>query len=272
MVEVPSSFPDFNLKSLLQTVFEPEEGLRIAMLIDLPDPKEMKEFAFLNEERNTIQKNALDYFYKPLKEHVMAELGLKGGEIYAYKVTGGSNLELPEICYNENGDELNLKDAVYSKYDLILCVSTFSATAPLTAFCKEYGFRGATLHGLNDVILSSGLCVDYEQVSAEAEKMRLAMTKADAVEIDFVVENEKHTLRLELSNQEAQKSHGLCRGTAPDVANLPAGEVYFVPTGASGKFPLQFEDGTIALLDVADCSVSGATKVRGSQDTIDAFP
>ena len=62
------------------------------------------------------------------------------------------------------------------------------------------------------------------------------MTRADWVEIDFGYAGETYTLKLELGGQEAQKSHGLCRG-GPDVANLPAGEVYFVPEGAEGQFP-----------------------------------
>ena len=75
----------------------------------------------------------------------------------------------------------------YKKYDIILCISTDSATAPLTAFSKQFNFRGATMHGLNDIILQSGLAVDYNQVSADTEKLRLGMTKADSVEIDFIV-------------------------------------------------------------------------------------
>jgi hypothetical protein len=51
---------------------------------------------------------------------------------------------------------LSLESDIYPNYDIILCISTFSATAPLTAFAKQYGFRGATLHGLNEVILNSG--------------------------------------------------------------------------------------------------------------------
>lgn len=30
-------------------------------------------------------------------------------------------------------------------------------------------FQGATMHGMNDIILSSGLAVDYNQVSSETE-------------------------------------------------------------------------------------------------------
>jgi aminopeptidase len=61
---------------------------------------------------------------------------------------------------------------------------------------------------------------------------------ADSVEIDFALENgEVLTARLELGGQEAQKSHGLCRGTTPDMANLPAGEVYFVPVRRRRALP-----------------------------------
>ena len=48
---------------------------------------------------------------------------------------------------------------------------------------------------------------------------------------------ERRRLTLACGGQEAQKSHGLCRGEKPDVANLPAGEVYFVPHGAEGVVP-----------------------------------
>ena len=124
-------------------------------------------------------------------------------------------------------------------FDIILHVGTFSATAPLTAKCKEFGFRGATMHGMNEVILSSGLAVDYNEVSADAERVRCAMNKADTVEIDFELEDGRIlTATLALGAQEAQKSHGLCKGKSPDVANLPAGEVYFVPRDANGQFPI----------------------------------
>ena len=88
-------------------------------------------------------------------------------------------------------------------------------------------------------------------------------------EIDFEVAAKKYTLTLHCGKQEAQKSHGLCRGTKPDVANLPAGEVYFVPTSAEGQFPLCYEDGTIGLLDVSGGRVRHATLLRGQQKTID---
>ncbi len=263
-------FPEFSLTRLLRTVFTPTEGAKVCILIDLPDPALMKDYAFLSNTQFTIQRNAHEVFYKGLQNGGLSELGMSGGEMFAYELTGGSNLDLPETAVNAAGAVVSFKEAVYTKYDLILCVSTYSATAPLTAFAKEYGFRGATLHGLNETILRTGLSVDYNEVSVLAERFRKGLTCADRVEIDFTVGEEKATLRLELAGQEAQKSHGLCPGTEPDVANLPAGEVYFVPVGAEGHFPMKYEDGTLAMMHVTGGRIVSARLIRGNAAVVDA--
>jgi aminopeptidase len=265
---VPETFPPFSLSRLLKTVFNPNAGERVAILIDLDDPHQVKGFGFLQNPDLTIQRHAYEVFYQGLKNGVLKELGLTGGEIFAYKITGGSNLDLPDLAVAVDGTELSFEKDIYPNYKLILCISTFSATAPLTAFAKQYGFRGATLHGLNQIILNSGLAVDYDQVSKNAEKLRLGMTRADWVEIDFTYGQEEFGLHLDLGRQEAQKSHGLCRG-GPDIANLPAGEIYFVPTGGSGRFPLTFEDGTIGLMTVKGGRIVDSKLLKGNQKTID---
>ena len=261
------SFPPFSLSRLLQTVFTPPSGERIAILIDLQNPHDMKDHAYLADPKLTIQRIAHDTFYEGLRDSVMEEMGMTGGEMFAYKITGGSNLDLPDLAVDAEGRERSLERDIYPNYDLILCISTYSATAPLTAFAKQYGFRGATLHGVNPVILASGLSVDYDEVSKQAEKLRLGLTKAEAVEIDFGLDGRTYTLRLDLGGQEAQKSHGLCRG-GPDVANLPAGEVYFVPRGAEGQFPMRYEDGTLALMTVKAGRVTEVELLQGDKDIV----
>jgi len=262
------TFPPFSLSRLLSSTFEPKPGQRICVLIDLDDPKDIKDLAFLKDPDLSIQRNAVSYIHDPLHQGVMKELGLTGGEIYAYAVTGGSNLDLPDEAFTPDGTQVSLEKDVYPKYDIILCISTYSATAPLTAFAKKYGFRGATLHGLNQIILSSGLSVNYDEVSADAEKLRLGMTNADWVEIDFLHSGKTYTLHLDLGKQEAQKSHGLCRGDEPDVANLPAGEIYYVPTGAEGAFPMKYEDGTIGLMHVTGGRIAKAEFLSGNPETV----
>jgi hypothetical protein len=264
---VPEHFPPFSLSRLLVTVFQPKHREKVAIFIDLQDPRQIKDFAFLKNSDLSIQRLAYEVFYQGLKNGVLADLGLTGGDLFAYRITGGSNLDLPDQAFRPDGSEVSLTKDVYPHYQLILCISTYSATAPLTAFAKQYGFRGATLHGLNPIILNSGLAVDYNEVSRNAEKLRLGMTKADRVEIDFSCSGRDCTLRLDLGRQEAQKSHGLCRG-GPDVANLPAGEIYYVPTGASGQFPLKYEDGSIGLMTVEGGRIVAAELLSGNETTV----
>lgn len=264
-------FPEFNLGHLLDTVFSPTQGCRVCILVDFEDPARwIKDFAFKGVEEFEVQNNALKHFYEGLREGVLDELGMTGGEMFAYKYTYGSNLDLADEVWNTDGKQLSLDRDIYPNYDIVLCISTWSATAPLTEKCKKFGFRGATMHGMNDVILGSGLAVNYQEVSDDAEKMRLALNQAEEVEIDFELEDgEILTAWLGLGGQEAQKSHGLCRGSKPDIANLPAGEVYFVPQDARGKFPMKYEDGTLGVLDVVDRDVVKSTLIEGNQSTID---
>lgn len=265
-------FPEFSLTRLLATVFEPTQGCRACILIDLEHPEsEAADMAFLDIPSYNVQRKAHEVFFQGLRNGGLAELGMSGGEMYAFRMTHGSNLDMDDACWDMSGRQLSLDRDIYPRHDIILCVSTYSATAPLTAKCKEFGFRGATLHGLNDTILRTGLAVDYNEVSKDAERLRLALTGADEIEIDFALEDgQVLTASLALNGQEAQKSHGLCRGTAPDVANLPAGEVYFVPVDANGRFPMKYEDGTLGILEVRNRSIVRSTLIAGNPATIDA--
>lgn len=262
-------FPPFSLKRLMETCFEKGQGDRLCILIDLPDPSEIKDFAFLENPRLSIQNYGHKIFYLGFQEGGLEEMNYTGGEIYAYRETGGSNLDMDDICFDVKGNELSLDRDIYSKYDLVLVVSTFSATAPLTAKAKEFGFRGATLHGLNQVIVDTGLSVDYHQMSKNTEALRSGLTKADHFEIDFEVEGVTTTLRLLTNGQEAQKSHGLCPRGTPDVANLPAGEVYFVPEGAEGQFPFKYGEETLGLLKVEDGKIVSSRLLYGDYALIE---
>jgi aminopeptidase len=265
-------FPPFDLSRLLGTVFAPTEGCRVCILIDFDEPAELiRDFKFLGEPGFPVQKKAHEAFYEGLQQGVLDDLGMSGGEMFAFRCTHGSNLDLADEVWDTAGNLLSLDADIYPKYDLILCISTFSATAPLTAKCKQYGFRGATLHGLNDIILNSGLAVDYHEVSGDTERLRVALDRADAIEIDFALEDGRVlTAWLGLDGQHAQKSHGLCLGKTPDIANLPAGEVYFVPCDARGQFPMKYEDGTLGVLEVTNRCIVHSTLIQGNQATIDA--
>src|SRR5580658_3286099 len=106
-------FPPFSLTRLLKTVFAPKTGERVAIFIDLPDPRGVKDFAFLHDPALTIQRHAHDVFYQGLKNGGLAELGLTGGDLFAYQATGGSNLDLPDAAFAPSGSELSLEGEIY---------------------------------------------------------------------------------------------------------------------------------------------------------------
>lgn len=263
-------FPAFDLERLLVTCFQPAAGERLCILIDLEDVEDVIDFVFLNNSMLPIQDKAYKHFYVTLKNTLCKKLQLQCCDFFAYEITGGSNLELPRQVMDPTGKKLDLERDIYPHYDIILCISTYSATAPLTAASKRFGFRGGTFHGLNDIILQTGLAVDYNEVSRFTEKLRQGMTKADSADIDFAFDGQSYQLHIDLAKQEAAKSHGICH-TGRDIANLPAGEVYFVPANAKGQFPMKFDDGTIGLMHVNEGKVYQATLLQGKQSTIDAF-
>lgn len=263
-------FSEFNLKNLLTTCFGfPSDDLRIAILIDLPELEMMKDHSFLGHENFSVQSYAVDKFLNPLKSEVGYEYNVKKADMYAFKTTYGSNLDPEDDAMDVLGNLLSLESDVYPNYDLILAITDYSLTAPLTAKAKEYNFRGATLHGLNQTILNSGLSVDYNIISRQAEVFREVLTNADFFELCFEVSGNDYSLKLHCNGQEAQKSHGLCPPGKPDVANLPAGEVYFVPESAEGSFPFRFKDGTIAELVVEQGRIIQAIFLSGDVELVE---
>ena len=235
-------FSEFCLERLLNTCFgDSFRDQRFCILIDLPDPSSIKDLSFLEYDEFSVQKYAISHFYNKLSsDRTTDPLISQSCDLFAFKTTGGSNLDPDDTVVCPKGKVMSLSDDVCPHYDIILAITDFSLTAPLTSMAKEYGFRGATLHGLNDTILNSGLSVDYHLVSNQAECVRTLLTKADNFTLHLTCLGKTYELTIHCSKQEAQKSHGLCPPGKPDVANLPAGEVYFVPTEHQVHFPFVF--------------------------------
>ena len=262
-------FPKFDLIKLLTTCFgKPSDSVRLCILIDLPNIELIKNLKFADSDDYSVQKHGVDKFYTPLRGASGKEFNVSQVDLYAFKTTFGSNLDPEDDAMDINGNHLSLDKDIYPNYDIILATTDYSLTAPLTAKAKEYGFRGATLHGLNDIILNSGLSVDYNEISKQAEAFRKVLTNADSFEISFEALNEEFKLELICEKQDAQKSHGLCPNGKPDVANLPAGEVYFVPDGAEGSFPFRYSDGTLAEMTVEGGKIISAKFLRGDEKLV----
>ena len=268
-----TDFPDFSLERLLSTCFgcHSSESSKVCILIDLPDLDLARDKAFLEDtSRFPVQAKAYKAFYQGLQDDTASKLGFEKVDFFVFKTTGGSNLDPDDDAVDLLGNSYSLERDICQKYDLILAITDYSLTAPLTAFAKKYGFRGATLHGVNEIILNSGLSVDYRKISEQAECFRSVLDQADSFVLHFQVNEQEFELHIDCGAQIAQKSHGLCPPGKPDVANLPAGEVYFVPSGANGSFPFKYSDGTLAEMLVEDGKITSAKLISGDQNLVDA--
>jgi hypothetical protein len=50
------SFLPFSLSRLIKKTFEPQPGQRVCVLIDLKEPRDIKDFKFLQDASLTVQK------------------------------------------------------------------------------------------------------------------------------------------------------------------------------------------------------------------------
>src|SRR5690242_10756708 len=100
-------YPPFDLARLFKTVFKPQGGEKVAVLIDLKDPREVVGFKFLERDL-PIQRKAHDIFYLGLKKLLGPFLG--ACDFFAYEMTGGSNLELPKLAISSEGKEVPFEE------------------------------------------------------------------------------------------------------------------------------------------------------------------
>jgi hypothetical protein len=224
------TFPPFSLSRLLKTVFAPKGGERICILIDLEDPSQAKDFAFLKNPDLTIQRHAIECFYKGLQNGVLAELGSKAARCSPTQSPGEaiSTCRMRPSRRTAHGSSHRGRLSEVRHHSLHLDLLRDGSA---DGFAKQYGFRGATLHGVNQVILNSGLAVDYNEVSRLAEKLRLGMTRAESVEIDYVFDDQTFSPypRARRSGG-AEEPRALSRRSRCRESARP-GEIYYVPAG-----------------------------------------
>ena len=121
--------------------------MKVCILIDLQDLSLIKDKSFLNDSK-CVQKHAVEKFLNPLRNTKFDTFSVSQVDLFAYQTTFGSNLDPEDHAVDEAGKSISLENDVYPHYDIILAITDFSLTAPLTAQAKVHNFRGATLHGL----------------------------------------------------------------------------------------------------------------------------
>ena len=104
----------------------------------MPDLDLARDKAFLEDvSRFPVQAKAYKTFYQGLQDDTASKLGFEKVDFFVFKTTGGSNLDPDDDAVDLLGNSYSLERDICQKYDLILAITDYSLTAPLTAFIKN---------------------------------------------------------------------------------------------------------------------------------------
>ena len=140
-----SSFPSFSLENLLQTCFgsKSDNVRQVCILIDLPDLSLMKDNRFLEDKiKFPVQAKAFEHFYQPLLQGECESLGFENIDLFAFKTTGGSNLDPEDPATDSFGNTLSLEQDICAKYDLILAITDYSFNRSAYCLSEKIWFSG----------------------------------------------------------------------------------------------------------------------------------
>ena len=229
-----------DVKKLLTDVFDPQPEEVVTFAVDLP--------------RDDVPDNEAWSARRLMAERwraVMAELALERGfevrPLLTFDATGANNADLPQAG-NLGGEEVALDEALSSS-SLVIAMTEFSATAPLTNFAdEEDDFRAASMPGVEARMESTALAADYSKVAARCKTIFEAMKGASLVDVQF---STGHRCWFDLRHRQAEVDDGfLPRGKDGDrIINLPSGETYSVPYEGEFEAVPSWTAGTIPVIE-----------------------
>jgi len=207
----------FNLRQFLQDVFAPQPDEKVAVLTDMP--------------HGTIADNPKWKERRQMADEWATAMASLTGSVYGlpYDATGAHNADLPPTIADKLAD-----------YSLVLALTEFSATAPLSLHAKQRPgqFRAASMPGIERRMEQSGLAADYQDIQRRCAILQPIMQAAKTCEVDFDTgDHISFDLSANTPGTNVAKSDDgyLHPDTKKPVANLPAGEAYQTPNEEPGS-------------------------------------
>ncbi|MGQ9494900.1 MAG: hypothetical protein ACUVRY_01370 [Thermoanaerobaculaceae bacterium] len=230
----------FDLGTLIDNVFAPEQGETVVVACDFPERPE-EDTPQWRDRRAWAQE----------WHQAFAALGQGRGfstlPLVTFPATGAHGAPLPERGIV--GNEETLLEGVLLQATLAVFLTEFSATAALDALTKKKDdFRAASLPGVERRMTETALSADYREVARRCQILFDAMKGAERLEVAF---STGHRCVFDLRFRRPEVDDGfLPRGKVGDrVINLPSGETFIVPyEGEREGIPSQTQ-GEIPWLD-----------------------
>lgn len=224
----------FDLSGLLRTVFDPQPGEKALVVCDTPT----KHIA---DNHEWAERRAMAAEWRKAFD----AMGVPTLPLLTYPATGSHNAELPAEGLLGHSP-VRLVDTL-EQANLIIAMTEFSATAPLSRFVRpgKNGRRIVSMPGVTRSMEKTALAADYRVVAARARKLRDLLHEATAAEVVF---STGHRVTFDLRYRQAHADDGLCTPEKQfPLINLPSGEAYKVPYEGERDEPSATE-GTIPLV------------------------
>jgi leucyl aminopeptidase (aminopeptidase T) len=148
-----------------------------------------------------------------------------------YAATGANNADLPAEAEVE-GKKIPMA-AILDDVNLVLALTEYSPTAPLTDVCKRrpgaHVFRAASMPGIEKRMETTSLAADYREVARRCRLLKEVFLTSDRAEVEF---STGHRALFDLRYRTCEADDGyLHRDKSDDVPviNLPSGETFQVP-------------------------------------------
>ena len=131
----------FDIKKLIIDVFNPQNGENVILLNDFPADESKITAEYLERKQMT-------RLWKKAFEELAQEKNFSVEPIIYYKPTKVHSGPLPEKAMQKK-KLINLHEKLDSlnKKDIVIAITTFSATGPIHSRLKDQNFRSATLPG-----------------------------------------------------------------------------------------------------------------------------
>ena len=199
---------------MFKDVFAPKSGEKILFLIDTPYG-EIKDSDLWKERRLMAHQ-----WHKTFKE-MGKEMGFSV-EFLEYEATGLNNSPLPQTIVN-----------TVSKYNLVIAMTEYSATASLVQICnaKDTITRCASMPGVEKRMEETAFKADYAEVRRYANAIKKMLDEAIGASILFSTGDK---LYIDLRNRVAGADEGDCSKTGQSI-NFPSGEAWKAPYEGTGE-------------------------------------
>lgn len=243
---------EFNLCKFLIDVFNPQQGEHVLVMVDVPHDN-------IKDSDEWVDRRKMAEEWRQELVKIGADRNFKVFPMLSYLSTETHGANLPE--YGLLGGEKVLLADLFADTSLVICLSQFSATAPLAGYAEHLPkFRGASMPRVTKSMEKTGFAADYSQIQERCQELKKYLEGAEGVRIEF---STGHICYFDMRFRNPSVDDGLIdqsvfgkKGDA--ILNLPGGETFEVPyegekdgveSKTCGEIPYE-EDGDRVVLKV----------------------